>query len=469
MQFNIDIISINITLISLKKNTSIALAGLTIFALPLFSIADPAEISGGGNFTVSSAPSSAKSQFTALSETGAQAIRINVYPYSYYDGQKPLPEKMDQQVLETYRAGVKTIVLLFEFDGSYPKHSDAPNQLGDYEKWHSLGQAYASRFSPNSAWLKSQGISDWGITIFQAFNEPDGPAPADALPITGPSSYVTSLKGLADGVHSIDPALAVIPGGFMPENAFSDHTLRGYGPALAPSLNDGTLDGIDLHTYNDIQYAPIVGADGAVVFNFSPQGAFDAVKKACHITRDINFYTTEYNFKAHEQGITEELAAKRLLTCIWANLGVVKNDAKTPATRLALIWNLFTDAKQDPPDGLAVRLSPWIPSARARTFQLIMSLTKGMTLIFSDPKGRGEFILEGAGRKLWVWQNYEHWTDVPDSTFTINDIPEGTTKLEVIGWDGLRKSIPLSGQHSYTVTDLKPNETFMFLAVSEKK
>jgi hypothetical protein len=33
----------------------------------------------------------------------------------------------------------------------------------------------------------------------------------------------------------------------------------------------------------------------------------------------------------------------------------------------------------------------------------------------------------------------------------------------VYGWDGLRRSIPLCGKATYTVADLKPNETYMFL------
>lgn len=306
-----------------EKTVWSVLVSVALLLTSLFSNADPAGISGGGNFTTGGDEATARSQFAALRSAGVQAIRLSVYPYNYYDGKRPLHEKMEKQILEAYREGVKKITLQFEFSGSYPKHHDAPNQLGDYDKWHSIGQVYAERFSPNSSWLKSQGISDWGVTIFAAFNEPDDEKPEDSIPLTGPSSYYTSLKGLADGVHSINPMLAVIPGGFCQQCASSDFTLRGFGPALAPLWNDGTLDGIDLHTYNDIKYAPIVRADGSVIFNFSPQAAFDAVKKACHITRDVNFYTTEYNFKSNEQGIDEPLAAKRLLTCIWANLGVI--------------------------------------------------------------------------------------------------------------------------------------------------
>jgi hypothetical protein len=449
------------------KRNCLALVPAVLLLAPRPSFCDPPEISGGGNFTTGDDEKVAQSQFAALRSAGAQAIRLSVYPYNYFDGEKPVLDKMNQQILEVYKGGVKKMLLQFEFDASYPKHGDAPNQIGDYDKWFQIGQAFAGRYSPNSAWLKSQGIIDWGITIFEAFNEPDDAPVTHMLPISGPSSYYTSLKGLADGVHSVDPKLAVIPGGFAKPDMSRDFTMQGYGPALAPLWNDGTLDGIDLHIYNDIKYAPIIGTDGSPTPDFAPQVLFDEVKKACHITRDINFYTTEYNFKANEQGIDEDLAAKRLLTCIWANLGVVKNDGKTPATQLALVWNLFNTTEKDKTYGVNSLLDPWTPTARGKTFQMVMSLTAGMNFTSLDPKGRGEFVLEGQGKKLWIWQNYQHWTNVPGSSFSVTDIPGTATKLDVYDWSGLQKSYPLSAQNTYTVTDLKPNETFMFLASSD--
>ncbi len=429
--------------------------------------AHPPEISGGGNFAVNARQTDMDAQYEALQGTGAGAIRMDAYPMDYYDGTKPLPEKSEKRVLEAYRHGVKTVIFLFEYSGGYQKLPGAANQLGDYQKWHDIGAAFATHFAPNSPWLKSQGISDWGISIFSAINEPDNTPKNVAIPITGPSSYYTSLKGLADGVHSVSPTLPVIPGGFAAENSRHDHTLGGYGVALSPLWNDGTLDGIDLHIYNDVLYAPILTKDGTALLDFGPQAGFDAVKKACHITRDVNFYSTEYNFKSETQGIDEPLAATRLLTCIWANLGVVKNDGKTSATQLALAWNVFLTAKENAFDGgiygMTLQHNPWVPTPRGKTFQLVMSLTKGMNFVSLDPKKTGEYILEGNGRKLWVWQNYARWTDTPGAQHTIADLPNGAAKLEIYGWDGLRKSIPLSGQKSYTVTDLNRNETYMFL------
>jgi len=428
--------------------------------------ATPPGISGSGNFNNGDMNADIATQFDILTAAGAHALRMDVYPYWYYsnDGQ-PTPTKVDAQVLEAHRRGVQTIVILFEYYGEYAKHTDLPDQLGDHDKWQAIGKAFAGRFAPNSPFLISQGIHDWGVTIYQAMNEADGETDAaKKITITGPSSYVSTLEGLADGVHAVSPSLAVITGGLCTENSSSSHTLRGYGTAIANLLNSGKLDGVDLHTYNDIKWVPIVREDGNVTFDFSAQAAFDHVKKACGITRDINYYATEYNFRAGDQGIDENLAAKRLLTCIWANLGVVKADGHTPATKLALVFNLFATPAMDKQWGMTVQTAPWTPSARGNTFQMVMSLTSGMAFTHLDPLDKGEFTLAGNGKTLWVWQNYETFSSIHSTHYTINHIPATAKSLQVYGWNGLRKTIALHGETSLTIDDLSERETYMFLA-----
>jgi len=425
----------------------------------------PPGISGSGNFTNGDLNAATNNQFDILAAAGAHALRLSLYPYWYYSAEGPMPAKEEAFVLEAHRRGVQTITIEFEYQGEYAKFPDLPNHLGDKAKWQAIGKAYAERFGPNSAFLVAHDIHDWGITIYETMNEADNETDiTKKIPITGESSYVSALEGLADGVHSVNPNLAVIPAGLCTECSSSNHTLNGYGTAIAPLLNDGKLDGIDLHTYNDIKWAPIIREDGTVTFGFSPQAAFDNVKKACGITRDINFYTTEYNFKAGEQGIDENLAAKRLLTCIWANLGVVKSDGHTPATKLALVWNLFTPADKDNTDGITAQSSPWIPTARGKTYQMVMQLTAGMTFTYLDPRDKGEFTLTGNGKTLWVWQNYETFSSIHGTSHTVANIPASAKTLQVIGWDGPRKTIDLHGETALTIDNLNDRETYMFLA-----
>jgi len=431
----------------------------------IFLAATPPGISGSGNFMDGGVSAAIITQFDVLNAAGAHAIRMNVYPNNYYSKDGPTPAKLDAQVLMAHERGVQTITILFEYAGQYQKLQEFAAHLGDAGKWQAIGHDFAQRFAPNSAFLLAHGIHDWGITIYAAMNEPDEEGNlSQRIPLTGPSSYVSTLEGLADGVHSVDPGLAVVAGGFGSENSAGSHTLQGYGRAIAPLLNEGKLDGIDLHTYNDILYAPIIGKDGKVSFNYSAQAAFDNVKKACGITRDINFYCTEYNFKRGVQGIDDNLAAKRLLTCIWANLGVVKADGHTPATKLALIWNLFGNAEKE--YGLTAhdKTQAWNPFATGKTFELVMNLTSGMAFTWLDPRDKGEFTLAGNGKMLWVWQNYETFSSIHGTQYTVNNIPAWTKSLQVYGWDGLRKTIELHGEASLMIDGLNERETYMFLA-----
>ena len=229
-------------------------------------------------------------------------------------------------------------------------------KLGTYEQWVGLGKAFAEHCRPNGTWAREHGVKNWGITIYTAFNEPDG-GDYKAGGAIGPPRYVAALKGIADGVHSVEASLKVLPGGFLSPNAFRDWTLRGLGSALAPLWNDGTLDGIDLHTYYDVQYAPM-----EKTYERSAQNNFDQVKKACGITRDIHFYATEFNYK--KRLVEEDQAAKGFLTGLWDNLGVVKKDGKTGATMFAFPWNLFNDAQKMWSSECGFRLSRFAVQAR---------------------------------------------------------------------------------------------------------
>lgn len=428
-------------------------------AAPTTARADITAISGSGNIQAGSSERTAdESHFSALARAGGHAIRLNVYPFDYYSDNGPTPAKIDDLMLSAHEHGVRTIIILFEYYGTMAKEPGIPMRLGDAKKWQSIGHVFAERFAPNSSFLIAHGVRDWGITIYSAFNEPDIGPPVLSIP-----GYFAAMEGLADGVHAIDSKLAVIPGGLGSMNERSSATLGGYGSALAPLFNNGKLDGIDLHTYNDIKWAPLIDKDGHVQPTHCIQSNFEQVKKACGITRDINFYCTEYNFKSNEQGIDELLAAKRFLTCMWMTLGVVKWDGHTPATKLALVWNLFNLSSSDKTYGLTESADPQTFTARGKTFEMVMQLTAGMAFQSLDPHDRGEFVLTGNHQMLWIWQNYEQLSSIYGDHYTINQLPEGATTLKVYGWDGLRTTIDVKGQRSCTVANLREQETYMFL------
>jgi hypothetical protein len=410
---------------------------------------------GSGNFLNGSAGPTQDAQYKILNGAGTRMCRFDAYPYDYWDFTNSVakPQNFDAACKQAQSYGV-TPMILFEHYGSYP----APMTLGDYNKWFAIGQAFAGRFRPNSSWWTSQGIKDFGISVFTAMNEPD---------INGPyidrTAYHDALKGLADGVHSVDSTLKVIPCGFAPANAFGDYTLGGYGTAIVDLSNDGTLDGIDLHTYSGY-WTPVKSN------KHSAQHDFDAVKAELGVTRDINYYCTEFNYqRTHGEGfstssvdIGEDAASKYLLTTIWDELGVVGSSGQG-VSRLALLWNLFQE-NGDPPYDTAQQMSPWVPTQRAKTYQMMAQLTAGMSFTALDPKTTGEFVLAGTGGTVWVWQDRANWTNHPGTSHTVSEIPAGATKLDVYGWDGLRASIALSGQDSYTVNDLPGEATYLFVA-----
>jgi hypothetical protein len=113
---------------------------------------------------------------------------------------------LDRLDLLVHEHGLRPI-FLFEY---YTRWN---GELGGRDKWDSIGRAFAERFRPNSLWLKSQGVTDWGVVYYSAINEPMWQA-NNPTPIP-PEAYAAALEGLADGVHAVDPALKVSPGGYQ--------------------------------------------------------------------------------------------------------------------------------------------------------------------------------------------------------------------------------------------------------------
>jgi hypothetical protein len=409
---------------------------------------------GGGNFPNADVGTKAVQRLKILERLGAHNCRVNLYPNSYLRGtgkwNEPNPRRMDRFLAAAHEHGV-TPMILFEY---YANMREEQSGLGSYEQWAAIGKAFAERCRPNGTWGMERGVEDWGVTVYAAFNEPEGHFGQGApLPM---KLYLDAIKGLADGVHSVDKSLRVIPGGFKTANSHNDWRLRGFGPALAPLWNNGTLDGIDLHTYFDVKYAPMEGH-----YADSSQSNFDAIKKACGIKRDICFYASEFNYKTRET--TEEQAAKGFLTAIWDTVGVVGNRGQRIA-RLAFPWNIFHTSDRDPVFGMAKTTEPYAPTKRGAVLRMVLELTEGMEFVTLDPRRKGTFVLEGAGKKLWVWQNRKGWTVRHGSEITITGIPTRAKRLEIHGWDGMRRSGATRGRSKITITRLALGETHMFLA-----
>lgn len=400
---------------------------------------------GGGNIVTHLTGAPTAQMYQALRGVGAKLGRMNSYGWRDLD-RKPVPRNFDAAMREAHQRGITPIILL-EYDGSY-QSLQPPQPIGSYDDWFAAGQAIARRFRPNGEWGLENGIYGWGVTVFTAINEPDVLAniPRDA--------YRDALAGFADGVHGIDATLRVVPGGFATCNSAADVTLRGYGPAIAGLLEDGRLDGIDLHTYYNAKWYPLTrGRD------FSVQTCFDGVKAAMALKRDINFYSTEFNIARDGAWADPKLSARLFLTAFWDQTAVVGADGKSPVTMLAFPWNLADTGRIEGPGyAMAASEAPWKPEARSRVLRTILDLAGDMTFSSLDPRA-GRYVLDDDRAQLLVWQDLPGWTDKPGAVWEVQ-LPEWAERAELWGWDGKRRDIRVGGGKA-VISGLEGNETYM--------
>jgi Secretion system C-terminal sorting domain len=416
-------------------------------------------LTGSGNFTNGETTDEEIHQINALNFYGAKRTRVSLYPSYYYnvDNQKGNPSSIDSIMILLYQGGI-TPMILFEYYGWY-------NALGSYEKWYEIGRSFAERWRPNSPYLLSKNITNWGISVYTAINEPDINSPyVPRTKAEGAENYHDALEGLADGIHSIDTSLSAMPGGWASQNAFSWNDANGYATAIVDLINNGKLAGFDLHTYNDNTFAPIVDKQNEFYWRYCAQADFNEIQEEIGITRPIKFYATEFSYKANTLGISDEESAKRQFTCIWNNIGAVKSDGSSHATEFALIWNLFNTVENDSVYGMCNQLYPYIPNLKGQTFKLVMDLGKGMNFTYLDPNNSGIYKLTDGKKDMWVWQNYYRWSNIDGTTFTI-DLPADASKVLLYNYSGLIDSVEVLGLQNYTFTQLPESETLVFMII----
>ena len=420
---------------------------------------------GGGNVGTNGGNVSALTlaQLDVLQALGADSCRTNLYPGSYIkngkDWDTPSPEVMDEVMSAAMRRNIRPVVLLEYYAPQYVQSSG----FGNWGQWYGIGRAFATHLRPGGTWAAANNApSGFGVTDYTAFNEPDGGAGFTAGSNPGPAGYAMALNALSTGIKSIDPSLRVSAGGFMSVNAHQDCTLRGLGKMLAPLWNNGTLDTLDLHTYMDVQYAPMENS-----YHSSAQANFDCVKRASGITnQQLRFTTTEFNYK--ERLVDEAVAARGLLTAVFDNVGIVNAD-NTPVSDRSFPWNVFNTPAQDLAYGMAQSLNPYKPTKRgcvlARTWGLLKTVPWAWDS--ADPRGTGIYKLSAPGQTLTVWQNRKAWTSLDGESITLTAVPAGAVTLDVYGWDGLRRSLSVSGPRApVRVEGLSVNETHLLHAHS---
>jgi hypothetical protein len=447
--------------------------------------ADPPSIMGSGNFDLQY-NSDFGIQYDILRDNGVKLARINAYPTDYWNGSAPVTSVvMDNTIKQAYSKGI-TPIMHFSYYASNLTEFGIP--LGSKSKWYAIGQAYATRYRPNSPWLQSQGINNWGVTIYLALNEPDlyvwwtrgdynGVPHNSGMPINSSSPYNSqfggnyhdALEGLSDGVKGVSSTLKVINGGFATQNSARSYTCTGYASGVADLFNNGKLDGLNLHTYNDAWQAPLY-PDAGWNNEWSVHRQFALVKSNSGITRDLDFYSDEFNYKNYDTygaSFDEDRTARQFFTVLWQHLGVPKNNG-TSATKMAMIWTLFY-GEDIYRTWNGDSLVPYSPRKSARAYYFVAQQTAGMEFATLDPFNSGEWTMTGGGKKAWIWTNMRSYTNRLNTPWTVTGIPSGTSQLRVYGWDGFngpRQTINLTaGQTSATISGLAENETYMVMSV----
>jgi hypothetical protein len=412
---------------------------------------------GGGNIHPSDATSHMIGDLVALH---ASVGRLSLYPDDMYfvDG-APSPSRIDAVVLAMLHAGVRPYVI-FEFESSYDSAAIGKPER-NYADWRAIGQAFAARFKPNSAFLVGAGVSDAGIVEWSAINEVDRKSGED--PALTYAQYREMLRGLAEGVHASHADGKVYPAGYLAANRDGNYTAHGYLPAIAGLINDRTLAGFDLHTYMDKSYAPLFDR-----YDRSFQRDFERCIEQSGITRiDIDWVSTEHNVKADpdasRQGYDETTARSWFLTHFFDMHGAVRADG-TPAPGVRLVWNLWRQAGE--PYYMAASLVPRVPRWTGHTYKMLLDLLHDMFFVASDPAS-GTFKLEGGGKTAWVFQNlHPTWSTKFGDSFTIADIPADATKVDVYDGNGLVNSVADPSKPSHTF-ETPTGRSYLFIADAE--
>jgi hypothetical protein len=403
---------------------------------------DLPSIMGSGNFSTSDTNSILTAKIGALQAAGATACRVALSTPDYYPGGNAGVSTPAKTLINALVAAGITPYVHFEYYQNEYGWGKGP--ILSYN-WTAVGAAFAGYFGTN-------------VPYYAAVNEPDMAIyTGGTSAVIPPADYATALGNLASGVHSVNSALKVIPGGYGAPASYHSWTAGGYPAAIASLLSSGALDGIDLHIYwSGDNYTPITNWDMT-----SEQGEFQHVKSSCGLG-DIKLYCTEFNQNivsgTGQYSVNETQAAQRLLTLAWSVLGTTKNNDSSPDIQIAFPWSLV---EQEANYGLYTVLSPWTPNARGVTMQLIMSLTSGMS--FSSFTN-GVVIMTAPNKALWVVENISSWKTV-SANYTCNGIPSTATKLLRYGYDGLRETVGITpGTSTYTFTDIPLGETTMILA-----
>ncbi|MDJ0576761.1 MAG: Ig-like domain-containing protein [Xenococcaceae cyanobacterium MO_234.B1] len=326
--------------------------------------------------------------------------------------------------------------------------------------WYEVGRTYAQHFGDR---VKAYGI----------INEPDHIVSGNS-----PEQVAFAVEEFADGVHSVNPNYIVTSPG-LGGTPISIERTNDFLEALAPLFNDNTLQVLNLHSYHDSNPNPHFSSiDNSS--DWAPSRNFIRAKEVGGINQNVGFVAGEFNYRNWNG--TDEERGIGFLTALWDQLSVVGNGGINDRVGLFSAPFTITGSAPEKQTSMADFYSfddsgnyVWQPNEKGQVLEEVLTLTQGMSFIYTDPLDQGVVILRGNGRKMWVWDNREDFSSLTDAPIiSISGIPSDATALAIYRWDSTADEpyafIELNGQTSvsFEVSSFLPvGQTYMLMANSE--
>ena len=431
----------------------------------------------------------------------------------YSDLSAANPEYFDKMVNEMYDAGAEPVINVIQStvyrDGEdvwYPMYDlrNYSDKHQFYAKWFDIGKSLSERFAPGSQWNKQQGHgSDWGVKIYIALNEIDGPwywnkpplgypgdesteNPAGMLhnpiyePITLQEYYDINeafAEGVKEGAKIVNPSnppkVDIFLGPFAKSNLWSnpgyhnptlrnsDKSKRIYGyldylRKVKPLFESGLITGFGMQTYFDVTD----NFDNQA--NIRLQEGYTAAEKVLLDEKDPisqnkmpKFYVGEINSKKDPDKQGNYVYYNFAFSGALNALAVADRWGK-PVTEFGFWFNPLIDYGDKKLKDFSFNTKQsfarkdFVPNVHGKMAFLINQLI-GKWEFDKIDYANGLHRLKGGGETAWFLNAFKFQSDLitrylGSQKFTISDIPIGTSSIKVYDW--------LSAK-GYQIKDLK--------------
>lgn len=366
-----------------------------------------------------------KSILTLAADLGLGWARCSGGPAQWWGDGAPQPDNFAEVIGFAEARGIRVFLQL-----EYRRDIDG-GRLGDYD-WYATGRSFARAFGAT--------VGAYGI-----LNEVD-----HSRSVEDYGEVAAALRRFADGVHSVDPSLLVSTpglGGTPMSVGNTDALLR----ALAPLLNDGTVQVLNLHSYQDIKRGQ--RSNILETAEWSPSRNFARAKAAGGITANVLRGAGEYNYRSwpgrDDYPSTPDERGSGFFTTVWDQLTAVGSGGVDDNRNLFAVAYAIT-SDEDGADGKRYRAfhmaHAWEslpgggyvyePSAKGTALVNTLAATRGMRFQHLDPLGKGIAVLRGGGKKMWMWHNRAFFSDLDDpAVVTVSGIPPRARTLRILRWD----------------------------------